>query len=85
MNPLNPIEEECEDVLTALIDKIAVGHSIGRMDYVILMDRVRQAHRHLVNKRLGCWSGRHTDFCTCEPGKEGVNINAMKYPRKVRS
>lgn len=69
MAMLNPIEEECEAILCAILDFMGPGkRKISANEHTELMGRVRDAAHHLINKRLGCATGRHSGQCQCGKG-----------------
>jgi hypothetical protein len=77
MSRLNPIEQECQDVLVVLLDLMSAGHQkLEAKVHMELTGRVRTAVQHLINKEYGCKSGKHAGPCTC---KEGVDGHTIQY------
>ena len=69
MNHLTPIERECEEVLSEIIDYMAAGHPLRHHDHAELMDKMRKAVARLRNKDGGCVLGEHAGGCHCTPSK----------------
>ncbi len=66
MNGLNPIEEECREVLSVILDLMAAGHQkLLPKAHMELMGRVRDCLTHLTNREFGCASGKHAGPCQC--------------------
>ncbi len=73
MANLNLIEQECEDVLLEIMDLMGPGkRKMPAYEHTELMNRVSTAAHHLINKRLGCPTGKHRDYCKCEEEKRAV-------------
>ncbi len=52
--------------MCAILDFMGPGRrKISANEHTELMGRVRDAAHHLINKRLGCATGRHSDYCQC--------------------
>lgn len=68
MPRLNPIEEECKQVLRVILDLMGPGRRrLSAVDHRELTGNVREALHHLVNKEYGCLSGKHVGTCHCKP------------------
>lgn len=66
MSKLNPIEQECQDLIAIMIDRMAAGTSMHHYEHMELLGRLRMAGMHLLNKEYGCLSGKHSGPCACK-------------------
>ena len=72
MNRLGSIEQECQYILTEVIDYMAAGRRvITHKDHMELLNRIRICLGHLLNKAYGCASGKHAGGCLCKEGTDG--------------
>lgn len=81
MNELTPFEEECEAVLL-LIREVWFGSpkKLRRYEITAIRAQIREALRHLENKRFGCTSGLHAGGCTCRDGVPGKSTRGKTPP-----
>lgn len=60
-------------LLEALLDvrEYLTRRTVNKGEYLELMGIVRKAIKTGENKQHGCFSGLHSDFCTCNEGVPG--------------
>lgn len=68
---LTRLELECLDVFTELADLLPIWSALRKSERVDLMASIRDAKKHLDNKRFGCASGLHAGPCNCKEGVPG--------------
>ncbi len=80
MSNLNPIEQECREVLATLLDLMCAGRrKLSAKDHTELTGTVRDCLYRLVRKDNGCAMGRHTTDCTCTTDHVGQPVAVIKY------
>ncbi len=71
---MTPHEKESLDVERQLMDAITRGR-ITRVEFQMLMGKLRDNIRRLEALQGGCPAGAHLSPCTCKPAVRGVTKN----------
>lgn len=78
MSLLGAIELEMREACRLALNYLT-RQRVERREYLHLMEALRDAVRRADLKELGCPSGTHTSDCTCDPGRAGRSVHALKY------
>lgn len=66
---MTPLEQEALEVAIRLRRALTTTASMTRPQIQDLMGDLRDLIKHLENKKFGCATGQHQDFCACGNGK----------------
>lgn len=64
-------EKKFHDLLNEILDVLADGKKVGRVRFTEMLGHITVAKSNLDNKQRGCWSGKHSSYCTCTQAHEG--------------
>ena len=72
MTPLNPIETDCKEALSIILDLMGPGkRTVTANEHTELMGKVRDCLHRLINKEFGCVTGKHSGNCHCKEETNG--------------
>lgn len=77
---MTPLEEKSLDTFKMILDRFT-HPKITHMDYLDFLGKIREMVMCLEALQSGCASGEHVGYCTCKPGKPGVNLNSHYYAK----
>jgi hypothetical protein len=71
---------EAEIKMFDLVEKLQdfFSRKVGRPEFQEMLGELRDIKVLLINKQLGCWSGRHASDCICTQEHAGKAISHYK-------